>query len=160
MAIDEASSPRPLASGPHRDFVGIQVLLRESRHRWIVLFPDAGRPCPGCDRIHLLAGLPQRDANGILVASSHTPRDPHLGKSSVRVRTRPVMIATIVTQVVTPTVALTRSGTSITYRPRTHKPALLTRMRLGALRSQTTCGPASSDLAAVNTDVLADSKAR
>src|SRR5579872_6988309 len=45
----------------HRDFVGFQVLCRESRRRWIVLFPDAGWPCPGCDCVHLFAGLPQRD---------------------------------------------------------------------------------------------------
>src|ERR1700691_2621062 len=43
-----------------RDLVGFQVLWRESR-RWIVLFPYAGWPCPRCDCLHLLAGLPQRD---------------------------------------------------------------------------------------------------
>ncbi len=47
----------PQGSDVHRDFVGFQVLCRESR-RWVVLFPDAGRPCPGCDCVHLLAGLP------------------------------------------------------------------------------------------------------
>jgi hypothetical protein len=35
-------------SGMQRDFVGLQVLCRESGRRWMVLFPDAGRSCPGC----------------------------------------------------------------------------------------------------------------
>src|SRR3984885_7728771 len=52
---------RACRSDVHDDFVGFQVLCRESRRRWIVLFPDAGRSCPDCDGVHLLAGFPQRN---------------------------------------------------------------------------------------------------